>query len=825
LRGKRIALLALAVCRILTVSTPLAAQDSGPVPVRVLLNTADKGDQIVVLTKKGDILVSKEALAEWGVGSLPEKTVDFEGAPHISLGGMKPELEFKLDLNTLTLKITTDARRLGRHVVDYAATDNGTATVESQNSAYLNYNLTYTLDTNDEFLLLAVPWEVAIRLGRTLIASTFNFLIRPTEEGREEESVRLLTNLTWDFPEEQLRLTAGDFQARGGRLGGSGLFGGLNLARNFSLTPHFVAQPLVGFSGLAQTPSLVEVYLNNNLLKRENVPPGPFELLNLPNTLGRGEVVVEITDAFGRTERFAVPFFVSPSQLKPGLQAFNYSLGARREKFGEENNEYGDPAFLGLHRVGLTGFLTGGVSLEAGRNQFTDVTVSSEVIENGVANFGLTADLTLGPVGQINLNAAVSRERPVEDAQEEFPEEDAQEQERSGRAGSLDYNFIHKLFAFSMSWQAQSRDYANLGLSARADNTRRFRAANIAFNLGGAGSISATYSHNEPWEASASKTTNATYSYSLGRNVSFIFQGRRSITLNADNTEETSKSASAGVLVSFGGGHTAGFNAQRQDDGLDSRSLRYQKGVPAGTGFGYRLSANRSYTADNTHRDSQSGSLTYSGDFGQYTVTRNRTESTEKIHDTSFSVSGAVALIGGSVHPSRPIRDAFALVRIGNLSGIPVLLKNQEAGKTDREGEYLVSGLDSYHKNAIAIRDSGVPMEFQLSHTRSEIIPPFRGGVLVEFRADRFQAFTGRIHYRVNGKKVSADLSSLDVILKDRTEEGAVGRDGEFYLENVPPGTYPARVYNNDLDCDFKLHIPESEETFVDLGEVYCETN
>ncbi len=52
-----------------------------------------------------------------------------------------------------------------------------------------------------------------------------------------------------------------------------------------------------------------------------------------------------------------------------------------------------------------------------------------------------------------------------------------------------------------------------------------------------------------------------------------------------------------------------------------------------------------------------------------------------------------------------------------------------------------------------------------------------------------------------------------------------MGRDGEFYLENIPAGTYPARVYNNDLDCRFKLHIPESEETFVDLGEVYCETN
>ncbi len=118
-----------------------------------------------------------------------------------------------------------------------------------------------------------------------------------------------------------------------------------------------------------------------------------------------------------------------------------------------------------------------------------------------------------------------------------------------------------------------------------------------------------------------------------------------------------------------------------------------------------------------------------------------------------------------------------------------------------------------------------MPIDFQLSDTVKDPVPPFRGGILVEFRAERLQAYIGRISYRVEGETVPADLSNLNVRVGDETLELAVGRGGEFYLENVPAGTYPARLFNDKLDCRFELTIPESEETLIDLGEVYCETN
>ena len=48
------------------------------------------------------------------------------------------------------------------------------------------------------------------------------------------------------------------------------------------------------------------------------------------------------------------------------------------------------------------------------------------------------------------------------------------------------------------------------------------------------------------------------------------------------------------------------------------------------------------------------------------------------------------------------------------------------------------------------------------------------------------------------------------------------GRGGEFYIENLKPGSYPATVEVEGKPCRFDLKIPKSDETFVDLGEAVC---
>ena len=144
-------------------------------------------------------------------------------------------------------------------------------------------------------------------------------------------------------------------------------------------------------------------------------------------------------------------------------------------------------------------------------------------------------------------------------------------------------------------------------------------------------------------------------------------------------------------------------------------------------------------------------------------------------------------------------------------------------GTTDTDGEVLVPDLASYQDNRLSIADGDIPIDYTPERIRLSVMPRFRSGVLADFGATRFQAFIGVTGFDVDGTIVPADLAFLTYETDGESVETVVGRGGEFYLENISPGTHPARLHNDELDCPFELFIPQSDEVLVDLGEVYCE--
>ena len=62
----------------------------------------------------------------------------------------------------------------------------------------------------------------------------------------------------------------------------------------------------------------------------------------------------------------------------------------------------------------------------------------------------------------------------------------------------------------------------------------------------------------------------------------------------------------------------------------------------------------------------------------------------------------------------------------------------------------------------------------------------------------------------------------LTVTADGRTYESPIGRDGEFYLENLPRGRYPAVIDHKDATCRFTLETPASAASMVDVGTVRC---
>jgi outer membrane usher protein len=125
--------------------------------------------------------------------------------------------------------------------------------------------------------------------------------------------------------------------------------------------------------------------------------------------------------------------------------------------------------------------------------------------------------------------------------------------------------------------------------------------------------------------------------------------------------------------------------------------------------------------------------------------------------------------------------------------------------------------------NDISVNDKEIPINLGFDKNRRDISPPYRSGSFVEFKTSKTQAITGKIFIIEKGEKKPAEFWGLSFKAKDRIVEVPVARDGEFYLENIPAGTYSAGIVKDRKHCNFSLPIPESDAAFIDLAIILCE--
>lgn len=73
-----------------------------------------------------------------------------------------------------------------------------------------------------------------------------------------------------------------------------------------------------------------------------------------------------------------------------------------------------------------------------------------------------------------------------------------------------------------------------------------------------------------------------------------------------------------------------------------------------------------------------------------------------------------------------------------------------------------------------------------------------------------------------NGRKIPVESGDIKVQVGEKTITGLIGRNGEFYIENVPAGKHISQVAYDSKKCHFELTIPKSDEIWIDIGEVIC---
>ncbi|MBC7700632.1 fimbria/pilus outer membrane usher protein [Aquabacterium sp.] len=544
-------------------------------------------------------------------------------------------------------------------------------------------------------------------------------------------------------------------------------FGGVQWTTDFQLQPNFVSFSRPSARGEATLPSTIDLYVNNVQRMHREVQPGPFEIANVPVVTGQGEVRMVVRDLLGREQVVRMPYFVSPTLLKPGLRDESYEIGKLREGYGSLGTHYGRPFLTATNQVGVTDAFTREWRLELMRGQQA---------------FGAGGVLALPDIGKLELNGVVSQ--------------------RSGVWGGLvsaQAEHFAESFNYGARVQYSQRHFAQIGSSV--GTTPRLSAGAYAGASWGNNGLSASITQQASWEGHSIRVLSVNNSVRLGGSDSLNFYALRSIS-------DRSNVSVGIVMIHVFDARTSGSADFTKSGTQRQNSVQLQQSAPAGAGFGWRLQADRSQT------ERMSAAGTWRSALGDVSSDFNRSGGVDSYR---AGLSGGMAFLGGGVFPGRRVDESFAVVKVGDYGGVRVSRANNELGRTDSHGRLLVPGLLPYQPNAIQIEQADLPLDAEVGELALELTPGRRTGVLVDLKVRKVRS----VEFRMLGENGEPITAGTLVTLGHSGQTYPVGYGGQVFISDLnAEGTMPLTIENPP--CQASITLPAGGAGSAELEDVIC---
>lgn len=627
----------------------------------------------------------------------------------------------------------------------------------------------------------------AARIGQVVAVS--EAIWQPGAAGAQFQ--RLGSRLVYDDQTNLMRWTAGDLEtiARGFQSAPS--LAGLSIFRSYNvLQPQQVIRPRGDRSFTLQRPSVVEVQINGQIVRRLQLDPGNYDLRDFPFAQGANNIRLSVLDDSGRSEVLNFSLFLDQTQLATGLSEFGLYAGVKAP-LGLRGPSYSkDYMVTGFYRRGISDRLTLGVNAQ---------------LDKSSRLFG-TESVLATPLGVFATNLAFSNI----------------DGRGSGFAGSLTFQRLIQ----RVNGQA---DTLNLFVETRSRNfgpaSTTFVSNPYSFELGGAYShafddrlfagVDARYSHGRD---------NGPDLHSYRLNAGFRISPTANLVGDVRYERDTRGSRVSSFLsltVRLGR-----FSSARADyDTRDNRArLSYQTLHGQGVGS-YNI------TADIDRSDTSSGfnfngnyianraelGLTHFGafadDFGKRTSER-----------TSFRLGTSLAFADGVVSLGRPIYDSFAIVKPHKrLKNADLTLDPTPVGYSANTGQLGVAtypGLSSYSDRTLTVDAPAAPAGTDLGRGSFRLFPAYRSGYLLTVGSD----------YGVTalGTMVDADGEPVALVTGNATELAHpdrppvtifTNRQGRFGATGLAPGKWRIEMLDAKNSV-YEILIPDNGETIVRLNQI-----
>jgi len=752
-----------------------------PLIVTLTVNADPRGERIVRMNDAGEFLVRADDLAEVAASARAAKVYEIEGEAFVEVSAIAGA-RARFDEKALALEITFPPERLPPQRFDLSTRLAEVDIEAPPRSVLLNYRLGYAGTRGASDGTLSLSADAAVAYGDWIVRNqSFH-----SRSSGDTSSVRLETQAIRDDRENLRRLTLGDATTPGLPLGSAVPLAGITLAKAYALSPYLSRQPSVGYQGIAEFPSQVDFYVGNTLVMRQRVAPGPFAIENFTYYGGQRDVRVVIRDVFGRERTIAYPFYFANQGLAAGLHDYSYQAGWLRRSLGIVSNDYGPFAISAFHQVGLDDVWTIGARGEA---------------TSRLANGGFDVIHRSEQLGITAAHAGLSRDRDAG---------------ANGHAISLSHTYVRGEVSAQLIWQSFSPHYSILSTDIAPKLPRSDLSASLAYATPALGSTSIGFTRLELPDTAPTRSVNATYSKPLLERFNLTAIARRQLT------EPRGNELFIGLQYVPRSNQTANASWRHDVDGVRTSSLQWANQVPHGEGVAYSINLQQQAGGGDTTR-LISPRLDWYTRHATVGVEVNQLNgaSTGSTTGYSLSLAGALASAEGRFALARPVADSFAIVEIQPpIGGVTVFENSQEAGRTDAQGRLLLPNIAAYANNYASLRDKDVPIEYSIERVGHAFSPPSRSGTLVPFVVQRLRTFTGRFVYREAGAVKPLGYVLVRVETAAGEIEVATAKNGDFYAENLAPGTHGASVASASASCRFSFEVLAGDASQVALGDI-----
>ena len=447
--------------------------------------------------------------------------------------------------------------------------------------------------------------------------------------------------------------------------------------------------------GIANSPAQVEVRQNGALIHSTVVPAGPFVLNDVRRLNTRSDVEVTVKESVGGERRFTVP----AAMLGLGLPAPGYSVAAGRVR----NVGGAEAEAPWVVSAGWTG------------NLHPQLTLGSGVLATGEYR---SAGASLGWLpwldSQIQVSAQLSNTQSWEKV--------------SGVQTDLSWSQrLSERWSFSAANSWRSSGYRELEESTyerdgsqRNSRYRDQQSINLGWSHPQLGAFSAGVSRSSTFEGNSSSRALAAWGTSIGAvSLSASAEWQMGGRQQQDNAVYLTVSVPLGEsrrlrswVRNSGGQNRTGLGLTEQlDDQLS-----------------YRVSAEHD---SSDHEVETSVGISALPRYTQLDLSYSRSDA-ERSSYQGGARGGVVVHGDGMTFTPYPVRDTFALVSVGDMSGIKLSTPSGPVW-TDWQGQAVVSQVAAYGRSPVEVQTRSLPRNADINNGLA-MISAGRGAVdRVEF--------------------------------------------------------------------------------------------